>query len=130
MRLLLDTQLLLLLWALVDSSRLRRDARAMIETLANTPVVSVASVWEIAFTRVLGRQDFTAEPSIVRRTLRDAGDEELAINGEHTLHEGTLPDLHRDPFDRMLIAQAHVDGPLLLTTDAAVARYPGPIHLT
>ena len=90
---------------------------------------SAASLWEVAIKRNLGRLDFTIEPHLLRRSLLDSGYEELPITSEHGIVAGGLPPIHRDPFDRMLVAQATVEGMLLLTSDDLVARYPGPIRL-
>lgn len=89
---------------------------------------SAASIWEIAIKRGLGRSDFRVDPALLRRGLLENGYDELPINGRHALGVNRLPDLHRDPFDRMLVAQAVEEGVLLLTSDAQVARYPGPIR--
>ena len=102
MRYLLDTHLLL--WAAVDSDRL--------------------SVAALAF-----RSDFSVDPDLLRRGLVQAGYEELAVTGVHAVAVRDLPDLHKDPFDRMLLGQARVEGLILVTSDAAVARYPGNVQL-
>lgn len=126
MKLLLDTHLLL--WAAGQPQRLPEAARAMIEEPSNDLVFSAASLWEIAIKLGLGRADFRADPSLLRRGLLDNGYVELAITGRHVVAVAGLPPLHKDPFDRMLIAQATADGLLLLTIDPAVAEYPGPIQ--
>lgn len=126
MKLLLDTHLLL--WAAGEPEHLPRAARAMIEDPANPLVFSAASLWEIAIKHGLGRSDFRADPALLRRGLLDNGYTELAIAGRHAVAVAGLPPLHKDPFDRMLIAQATADGLLLLTVDPAVSRYPGPIQ--
>lgn len=127
MHLLLDTHLLL--WAAGLPERLPPDARQLIEARENTPVFSAASLWEITIKRRLGRDDFRVNPEVLRRGLLENGYEELAIQSVHALAVGHLPDLHKDPFDRMLVAQAATEGMLLLTADVVVAKYPGPIHL-
>ena len=126
MKLLLDTHLLL--WAAGLPHRLPVAARALIADPETQPVFSVASVWEIVIKRGLGRPDFQIEPRQFRRNLIDNGYAELAISGEHTLAVESLPALHRDPFDRMLVAQAMVEGLSLLTVDETVARYGGPVR--
>lgn len=126
MKLLLDTHLLL--WAAGRPERLPASARTMIEAPANQLVFSAASLWEIAIKQGLGRSDFRADPALLRRGLLDNGYTELAITGRHAVAVAGLPPLHKDPFDRMLIAQATADGLLLLTVDPAVAQYPGPIQ--
>jgi PIN domain nuclease of toxin-antitoxin system len=90
-------------------------------------VFSAASIWEIAIKRALGRDDFSVDLHLLRRGLRDNAYEELAITAAHALAVDTLPPLHKDPFDRMLLAQAQVEGIVLVTSDARVAEYPGTI---
>lgn len=126
MILLLDTHLLL--WAVGEPGRLSRDARSLLEDLENQLVFSVASLWEIAIKRGLGRPDFQVDPRLLRRGLTDNGYRELAITAEHALQVDSLPPIHKDPFDRMLVAQATVEGIALLTSDDVVARYPGPVR--
>ncbi len=126
MKLLLDTHLLL--WAAAHPERLSAQARELIEAPDNELVFSAASLWEIAIKRGLGRSDFQLEPRVLRRALIDNGYVELPITGEHALVIDELAPLHKDPFDRMLIAQACCEGITLLTADAAVAQYPGPIR--
>lgn len=127
MRLLLDTHLLL--WAAGAPERLSVAVRELLEDRANTPVFSVASIWEVVIKRGLGRADFRVEPQLLRRGLLDNGYEELPITSSHVLGVAALPDLHRDPFDRILVAQARVEGLLLLTADGEMAEYPGPVRL-
>jgi PIN domain nuclease of toxin-antitoxin system len=126
MKLLLDTHLLL--WGAVKPERVPVAARAMIEDPARQLVFSAASLWEIAIKRSLGRTDFQVDPALLRRNLLDNDYTELAVTGRHAVAVAGLPALHRDPFDRMLVAQATADGLLLLTMDPVVARYPGPIQ--
>jgi PIN domain nuclease of toxin-antitoxin system len=125
-KLLLDTQLLL--WAVAEPARLKLATRRLLDDAAQTLVFSAASIWEIAIKASLGRDDFTADPRVLRRALLDNGYLELAISGAHAAAVLDLPTLHRDPFDRLLVAQAQVEGITLLTADATVARYPGPIR--
>ena len=126
MNLLLDTRLLL--WAAGAPDRLPAVARDLIEDPGNTLIFSVASLWEIAIKRGLGRDDFRVDPRLLRRGLIDNGYAELAITSEHVVTVDSLPPLHRDPFDRLLIAQATAEGVTLLTSDKALAAYPGPIR--
>jgi PIN domain nuclease of toxin-antitoxin system len=126
MKLLLDTHLLL--WAAGEPRRLSAAARALIADPANELIFSAASLWEIALKRQLGRDDFRVDPLLLRRGLRDNGYLELPVTGEHALALDTLPHLHNDPFDRILVAQASVEGMVLLTVDPAVARYRGPVR--
>lgn len=126
MKLLLDTHLLL--WAAGDPRRLSREARALLNEPDNDLTFSVASIWEIAIKRTLGRDDFQVEPRVLRRGLIDNGYVELPIMGEHALAIDALPDLHKDPFDRLLIAQATVEGITLLTSDEQVSNYGGSVR--
>ena len=89
---------------------------------------SVASLWEVTTENAPGRVDFRVEPRVLRRGLLDNGYVELPITSEHAVSVASLPDLHRDPFDRLLVSQATCEGVVLVTADAMVARYPGPIR--
>jgi PIN domain nuclease of toxin-antitoxin system len=126
MKLLLDTHLLL--WAAGDPDRLSAAARALIGAPENELWFSAASVWEIAIKRGLGREDFQVNPRLLRRGLLDNGYRELPVGSEHAVAIDSLPPLHKDPFDRLLVAQAMVEGITLLTADASVAQYPGPVR--
>lgn len=126
MKLLLDTHLLL--WAAAEPDRLPRMARDLMEDVDNALHFSAVSLWEVAIKSGLGRNDFTAQPAVLRRGLLDNGYTELPIASEHAVATAALPPIHRDPFDRMLIAQAQIEGITLLTSDAVVASYPGPIR--
>jgi PIN domain nuclease of toxin-antitoxin system len=101
----------------------------MLEDPRNTPVFSVASLWELVIKQALGRPDFRVEPAILRRALLDGGWLELPIQAQHALAVAALPPLHRDPFDRLLLGQATADGLLLITADQQLAAYPGPVRL-
>ena len=90
---------------------------------------SAVSIWEISIKRTIGRADFTVDARLLRRGLLDNGYEELAISSGHAVHLDSMPLIHKDPFDRILIAQSTVEGITLLTSDATVAQYPGPIQL-
>lgn len=127
MSLLLDTHILL--WAAYDDSSLPAAARARISDPNEELWFSAVSLWEVAIKRGLNRPDFTVEPSVLRAGLLTNGYKELALDGRHCLTLMALPMLHRDPFDRMLIAQAATEGIVLLTADSQVSKYPGPIEL-
>lgn len=127
MKLLLDTHLLL--WAATAPERLSVNARELLEAPANEPMFSAASLWEVAIKASLGRADFQVDARLLRRGLLDHGWLELAIDGRHAVAVAALPPLHKDPFDRLLVAQATVEGIALLTADTGLARYPGPIRL-
>lgn len=126
MKLLLDTHLLL--WAAGVPNRLSAAALKLIDNPANELLFSAASIWEVAIKRGLGRTDFQADPRLLRRGLLDNGYSELPILSEHVVAIESLPPIHKDPFDRLLVAQATVEGITLLTADAVVAQYPGPVR--
>lgn len=126
MKLLLDTHLLL--WAAGTPEQLSAEARSLIEAPGNELFFSAASLWEIAIKHSLGRADFKVDARLLRRGLLDNGYNELPIGSEHAVAIDSLPPIHKDPFDRMLIAQATVEGILLLTADALLAQYPGPVQ--
>ncbi|MFD1693203.1 type II toxin-antitoxin system VapC family toxin [Azotobacter chroococcum] len=109
--------------------RLSATTRALLEAPENELFFSAASLWEIAIKRGLGRNDFQADARVLRRGLLDNGYNELPITSEHSVAIDALPPIHKDPFDRILVAQAMVEGIILLTADALVARYPGPVRL-
>ncbi len=127
MSFLLDTHILL--WAAGMPERLPGDARALIEEPSSELYFSAASLWEVAIKNGLGRADFNVDPRLLRQGLRNNGYLELAITGTHAVAVDTLPPIHQDPFDRLLIAQAHAEALTLLTADAAVGQYPGPIRV-
>ena len=127
MKLLLDTRLLL--WAAGQPERLSLAAREFIENKDNELIFSTASLWEVVIKRGLGRDNFKVDPRLLRRGLLDNGYSELPISSEHVVAIDTLPPIHKDPFDRALVAQALVEGITLLTTDAVVARYPAPVQI-
>ena len=126
MRLLLDTHLLV--WAMGEPERLPAGCAAMLEDPSNRLVFSVASLWELVIKQALGRPDFNLEPSLLRQALLSGGWQELPIEASHALAVSQLPPLHRDPFDRLLLAQAQVDGLLLLTADSQLSHNPGPVR--
>jgi PIN domain nuclease of toxin-antitoxin system len=126
MKLLLDTHLLL--WAAGEPGRLSTEAHSLIGNLDNELFFSVASLWEVAIKRGLGREDFRVDVRLLRRGLLDNGYGELPIISDHVVAIESLPTIHKDPFDRVLVAQATVEGITLLTTDSLLAQYPGPIR--
>ena len=126
MKLLLDTHLLL--WAAESFDRLPSDARTLMGASENELFFSVASLWEIAIKCGLGRDDFKVDARVLRRSLLDNGYSELPILSEHVVAIDALPPIHKDPFDRLLVAQATVEGITLLTVDSRVADYPGPVR--
>ncbi|MDE0003482.1 MAG: type II toxin-antitoxin system VapC family toxin [Rhodospirillaceae bacterium] len=127
MNYLLDTQLVL--WAAGVSERLPPEARHLLEQPEAELIVSAASLWEVTIKSGLGREDFRVDPRLLRRGLLENGYDELPVSGAHATAVDLLPPIHRDPFDRILVAQAQIEGITLLTTDEIVARYPGPIRM-
>lgn len=121
MNLLLDTHLLL--WAASEPQRLSAKARALLLDSANQLVFSSASLWEISIKNGLERPDFNVDPRRLWRMLLVNGYRELPVTSEHAVAVNDLPPLHKDPFDRILVAQARVEGLTLLTADKAVAKY-------
>ena len=126
MTFLLDTQLLL--WAAGEPDRLSAEARNLLDDSGHQLIFSAASLWEVAIKNTLGRRDFRVEPRLLRRGLLDNGYLELPITGQHAVSVDALPAIHRDPCDRMLVAQALIEGITLLTADARLAAYPGPVR--
>ena len=125
MTLLVDTHLLL--WAAGEPQKLSKKARRLLDDSDSQLWFSAASLWEVALKHGLGRKDFRVEPRRLRRGLIDNGWRELTISSEHAVATLDLPPLHKDPFDRMLVAQAQVEGLALVTSDELVARYNGNI---
>jgi PIN domain nuclease of toxin-antitoxin system len=121
LNLLLDTHLLL--WAASEPERLSSKARTLLLDPSNQLLFSAASLWEISIKNSLERADFKVDPRRLWRMLLVNGYRELPVSSEHTVAVNELPPLHKDPFDRILIAQARVEGLLLLTVDKAVAKY-------
>ena len=126
MKFLLDTHLLL--WAAGQPEKLSSAARSILDHPENELLFSAASLWEVALKRGLGREDFHVDPRLLRRGLLDNGYRELPITSEHAVTIDSLPPIHKDPFDRILVAQSIVEGITLLTADPQVARYPGPVR--
>jgi PIN domain nuclease of toxin-antitoxin system len=126
MRLLIDTHLLL--WSAGQSSRLSPQARSLIGDPHNELLFSAASLWEIAIKAGLERSDFRVDATELRRGLLINGYGELAVTGEHAVAVTGLPAIHKDPFDRLLLAQSIVEDITLLTSDAVIAQYPASIR--
>jgi PIN domain nuclease of toxin-antitoxin system len=125
-KLLLDTHVLL--WAAGQPERLPPAARTLLDDPRNEPMFSSASLWEIAIKSGLGRDDFQVNARLLRRGLLDNGYGELPISSEHAVAIDGLPPIHKDPFDRLLVAQSMVEGITLLTSDPLVAQYPAPVR--
>ena len=126
MRFLLDTHLLL--WVALGHKRLGRAVVSLLTDPENEVLFSVSSIWEIAIKRGLKKSSFLHDPREIRRQMNANGYDELSIQSQHVVAVDSLASLHKDPFDRLLIAQAIVEGVTLLTADAIIARYPGPIR--
>ncbi|MEV4607898.1 type II toxin-antitoxin system VapC family toxin [Neorhizobium sp. LMR1-1-1.1] len=127
MKLLLDSHILV--WLAAMSTKLPAQARLLIEDTDNSLFFSAASIWELSVKHALGRDDIPVHPRVLYRALLDNGFQELPITSEHAFALEALPPIHKDPFDRILIAQALSEGMLLLTSDETIARYKGPIRL-
>jgi PIN domain nuclease of toxin-antitoxin system len=125
-KLLVDTHLVL--WAAGQLSWLSAVARRLLSDPGNELLFSAASIWEIGVENTLGREDFKIEPRLLRRGLVDNGWTELPITSQHAVGIDALPQLHKDPFDRLLLAQALSEGVTLLTSDANLARYGSPVR--
>lgn len=121
MNLLLDTHLLLL--AASEPQRLSAKARALLLDPSNQLVFSSASLWEITIKNGLERSDFSVDPRRLWRMLLVNGYREISVTSEHAVAVNDLPPLHKDPFDRILVAQARIEGLTLLTADKMVAKY-------
>lgn len=122
MKLLIDTHILL--WALEDSPRLSGRARDALKDVANEVRLSAASLWEIAIKRAVGKLKAPeALPDIVARMAIDI----LPVSAEHAWAVGGLPSLHADPFDRLMVAQAQIEGLTFVTHDKRLADYGGAI---
>lgn len=127
MRLLLDSHILV--WLAAMSAKLPAQARPFVEDTDNTLFFSAASIWELFVKHALGREDIPVHPRVLHRALLDNGFQEIPVTSDHAFALEALPPIHKDPFDRILIAQATSEGMLLLTSDETIARYNGPIRL-
>lgn len=126
MKYLLDTHILL--WAAYEPEKLPGGCRDKLSDRNNILLFSSASIWEISIKTSLGRSDFTVDVNDFLRGLRLNDYNEIPVKSEHAIAQIHLPMLHKDPFDRMLIAQATVENVCLLTADSDVLRYEGPIE--
>ena len=127
MKYLLDTHILL--WALLEPNKLSQKAQKILLSEDNKLFFSPGSLWEIVIKNQLGRDDFCVDANLIRRTLLDNGYEELQITSAHTVFISSLPHIHKDPFDRLLIAQAVVEGIMLMTHDSIIKKYEAPIFI-
>jgi PIN domain nuclease of toxin-antitoxin system len=123
---LLDTHLLI--WAVREPEQLSAEALNLIDDNDNELVFSVISIWETAIKSAFRKPNFRTDARLLRRRLLDNGYVELPLLGTHSVAIDMLPQIHKDPFDRILVAQAMVEGITLLTVDPLVAEYPGPVR--
>jgi PIN domain nuclease of toxin-antitoxin system len=127
LKFLIDTHLLI--WAANEPEKLSSKALSLMANPSHELLFSAASIWEIAIKNGLDRDDFKVDARLLRRGLLDNDYTELAITSAHAVFVESLPLIHKDPFDRILVAQASAEGFTLLTADSTVAKYPGPIEL-
>jgi PIN domain nuclease of toxin-antitoxin system len=126
-RLLADTHILL--WAIINPAKLPREARELLLDPEYEPFFSSASIWEIGIKSASRLRRFDVDVSDLHQALLESGYREVPILSTHGIAASALPLLHKDPFDRILIAQATVENILLITADAVISKYPGPIKL-
>ena len=127
MRFLLDTHLLL--WSVAASRKVPRGVRELLVDPRNAVLYSAASTWEIAMKSTLDREDFRVDLTRLLRAVVETGFVELPVTSAHAVRVATLPDLHKDPFDRLLIAQALTEPAILLTNDAQLGPYGAPVRV-
>ena len=127
MQLLVDTQFLL--WSVAASKKLPAEARDLITDPANVVFYSAASVWEIALKSSSRREDFKVNMASLLRGFATAGFTELPVTAAHAARLLSLPDLHRDPIDRLLVAQALTEPAILLTNDGQLAQYGDQVRV-
>lgn len=125
MNLLLDTHVAL--WAIIDSPKLSKKARELIESPRSSVWISAASIWEIAIKHGLGRGDMPVSSQDALRYFQQSGYRFLSVEPEHAVAVADLPAHHADPFDRILVAQALVEPMRLMTHDPLLARYSDTI---
>lgn len=126
MKVLVDTHVLIWM-ATENTARLSALAINVVGSKDNEVWFSAISILEIAIKQSLGRPDFNLDADIIRHSFLGIEFKELAVNGIQSAYVARLPTLHRDPFDRLLVAQASVEGMTLITADEQIAKYPGPI---
>lgn len=121
MRLLIDTHLLL--WAIAEPQKLPESARERLESTENDVLFSPVSLWELAIKLQIGRLDLPVSPDDIARAASSMGFEELPVTSSHAAAVIRLPLYHRDPFDRLLVAQAMQEPARFLTVDRQLGRY-------
>ena len=127
MKLMLDTQALL--WAVARPELLSEQARQLLADEDNEIFFSPVSLWEVAIKNSLNRPSFQVDSKILQAQLLARDYHEIAITGHHATAVSDLPLLHKDPFDRLLLAQAKTEGISLITSDAILSTYPAPVIL-
>jgi PIN domain nuclease of toxin-antitoxin system len=127
MKILLDTQMIV--WTAYQPELVPLKAQKIIADESNTMIYSPVSLWEVAIKNAQNRPSFQVDPKILRYRLMEKKYQELAITGFHAIAVSDLPPIHKDPFDRFLLAQANAEGITLLTSDAVLAQYPAPVIL-
>jgi PIN domain nuclease of toxin-antitoxin system len=125
MRLLVDTQMLV--WIAIEPERISKKARKLLTSGEYERFFSVISIWEVAIKRSLQRDDFDVDPAVLRTSLLQLGWQEVLLESRHAIAVASLPHVHRDPFDRVLVAQAQVSGFVLLTADKTLTGYPATV---
>jgi PIN domain nuclease of toxin-antitoxin system len=124
---LFDTHLLL--WAVREPERLSRRAKELLDDASIERCFSVVSLWEAMVKSARRHAEFDIDGPTLRTKLLDSGFREIAVVATHAFSVRDLPDIHRDPFDRLLIAQAVVEGCTFVTHDTTIARYPAKVLL-
>lgn len=127
MRILIDTHVLL--WTLGGVQRLRKTSGASIADPDNDVLFSAATIWEIAIKAALGKRDFGVDPAKIHEHALNAGFSELPVRSDAALRAGALPLHHRDPFDRLLVAQAELEKATLYTADRQLLAYGAFVEL-
>ena len=126
-RFLVDTQLLL--WNVYGSRKLPARVARLFRDGRHQFFYSAASLWEIAIKAARGREDFVADTAAIRDALEANGFHELPVVAQHAVQLSSLPPIHADPFDRMLVAQAIIEPMTLITSDERLAAYPATIEV-
>jgi PIN domain nuclease of toxin-antitoxin system len=126
MKILIDSHLLV--WLSAATAKLPLDARKLIEDKEHRLFFSSASIWELTVKHSLGKNDIPVHPRVLHAALIENGFEELPVTSAHALSVGALPPVHKDPFDRILVAQSIAEGMLLLTSDEILAQYDAPVR--
>ena len=122
MKLLLDTHSFI--WWNSAPEFLSKQALALLEDEANEPVISAVNIWEIQIKNAAGKMDLTVPLENIVKTYSENGIEILPVYASHILQLNSLADHHRDPFDRMLVAQAQIEDLLILSRDSEFSKYP------